>query len=320
MHEIVYSAGLEYPNYDSVDISSHSDVGPIHKFRNIKIGKSKEKLFLDGEWMVIANPYYYGHYLQEAIAPMIFYKKYINPDLKVLWLNQDVDANAHDSNSFMVIGEESRSILSSESDVFMNLDEFISKEIVFMNLVSFFYSSRFVPGLEIKNYTFKDLYQHNNVFLNRELRNFYLPKVEINSSFPKKIFLSRKKRSSLIESFNDGKDSLRYAPGFYHNAIEDFFKLNDYRVLELAGMTVLEQASYIANAEEIAGISGTAFLNGIFAREGAKFNMILSEKNYTYRHQLDALSVAEFEFNFIEMYDKINYDQVYFELLEKVKI
>lgn len=317
MHEIVGVPGLEYPNYDGLEVLSYQDTGPIYKFKNLKTG-SGTKRFLSGEWMVIANPYYYGHYLQENLGPLLLYRKYINSNIKVIWINQETPENAHDSNTFKKIGEEASKLFSFDGDEFISLNDFFNTEITFENLVTFFYGSRFVPGLNINNYIFKDLYQHNNALINKELRNAYLNKIEKNKSLPKKIFLSRKKRSKLIEKFNNGEDPLRHAPSFYHDAIEDFFKTQGYEILEMSGKTVVEQASYVNNATHIAGISGTAFLNGIFAEKDTKFYLIKSEPNYAYQHELDSYSVSNEDFLFIEMYNKDNYDQVYSDISKKM--
>jgi hypothetical protein len=317
MHEIVGAAGLEYPNYDGMSIEKHQGIGPIYTFKNLIINKGKSNKHLSGKWMVIANPYYYGHYLQESIGPMLYYKNNIDPDINILWLNQVLPSNAHDSNSFSVIGKESLNLFKLDKDIVMTPEEFFNTEIVFENLITFFYSSRFVPGLKIDNYIFKDLFQHDNELINKELKTYYSSKLKEDQSLPKKIFLSRKKRSELIEKFNNGEDPLRHAPMFYHDAIENFFKSEGYEVLEMSGKTVVEQASYMYNATHIAGIAGTAFLNGIFAKESTKFYLIKSEINYSYKHELDSYAVSNTDFKFIEMYNKESYSQVYAEVSEK---
>jgi hypothetical protein len=318
MHEIVALPGLEYPNYDAMSVINHKGVGPIYTFTNLKINKDKPNTYLSGKWMVIANPYYYGHYLQESIGPLLYYKNNIDADINVLWLDQVAPENAHDSNSFAVIGKESRNLLKSNKDIVMASEQFFNTEIVFEQLVTFFYSSRFAPGLTISNYTFKDLFQHDNSLINKELRNFYLSKIDYNNSMPNKIFFSRRRRSELIEKFNNGEDPLRHAPIFYHEAIEDFFKSQGYKILEMSGKTVAEQASYVNSATHIAGIAGTAFLNGIFAKPDTKFYLIKSEQNYTYRHELDSYAVSNNDFKFIEMYNKEDYNQVYADISKKM--
>lgn len=320
---IVYNPGDEYPNYDGLEISSHNGVGPIYYFKNVKIEQNQNKNFtnLSGKWMIVGNGYFYGHYLQETIGPLLYYKKNIDKNLKILWVDQELVPNPHGHN-LENASKEARNMLFSEGDILMSGSEFLNSNFIIEDFITFFNNIRFIPSLVeiIKNYKFKGLTQHNNTEINKLLRSFYGGSMKDDPSLPKKLFLSRKRRSMLIEQFGTGEDPLRYAPDWYHNAIEDYFRSIGYEIIEFSGIEVSMQAKYLYNADHVAGIHGTAFLNGIFCKPGTSFVSILSEPKYLYKHELDAKSVIDVNFNFVELYDRIGYQDTYDKLVESMAL
>ena len=93
--------GNEYPNYSGMSVLNHDGVGPIYTFNDIKFGNNKQELNLSGEWMIIPRVGFYSHFLQETIGSFLYYKKYINPDVKILIVNNPMPYDGNDMDNLV---------------------------------------------------------------------------------------------------------------------------------------------------------------------------------------------------------------------------
>jgi hypothetical protein len=289
-----------YPNYEGLNIKKINDVGARYLFNNIKIGEGKEVKEFLGYWYVIAAAPYYGHYIQEVLAPFLYYKKYIDNNIKLLWVDNIVPegTDGHVMNSVhSAVKELLKENITSE----VSHDEWHANSHKFEYLVTFFNSSRFIPMFNSKNFIITDVYQHNNTLLNKCLQEFFSLYKVIDANSNKKIFISRRKRSKLIEQFNDSGSLIRHSPEWYHDALESYFEGLGYSIHELSGMFVGDQVKLFYNATHIAGISGVGILNSIFCRGGTKIHSILSNPSYNYPWEKDILPVVDVNYNYIDL-------------------
>lgn len=291
-----------YPNYSGIDIKNIDDVGAMYIFKNIKINKQNSLTVLDGMWYVISCAPFYGHYLQEIIAPFLYYKKNIDSSIKLLWVDNDVSEGS-DGHVMNNVHSAIKEMLKNDISKIVTNHEWNSESYQFENLVTFFNSSRFIPHFESENFTIVDTYQHKNTILNKCLQEFLsIYKIEDHDS-PKKIFISRRKRSELIEKFNDENSFVRHSPKWYHDAIEFYFSSIGYKVYELSGMFIGDQVKLFHNATHVSGISGVGILNSIFCKDGTVINPILSNKQYKYPWENDILPVINVLYEYIDLSD-----------------
>jgi hypothetical protein len=300
----IVDEGKEYPNFTSLDIAKVEETGPVYLFKNLQINKNDNKpLILNGNWMIIGKVPYYGHFLQEIIGSALLYKQ--KHPLHILWVDNELGSTAdgHEMESkFNLIKNK----LRSDQDLELNYHDFSNTNIVFENLITFFYSSRFIPNSNeiFYHFNFKDTYMHGMFNINKELRNFFSNYMVKDNSFPKKIFISRKKRSVLIEEFKEESIHFsRYSPIWYHDEIENFYKKMGYEVIEFSNIELDKQIKYFYNAELIAGINGAGFLNGIFCDSDVRFDIINSHREYVFWWERDIKSVIQAHFNYIDLYD-----------------
>jgi hypothetical protein len=294
-----------YPNYDGLNIKKIDGVGARYLFTNIRIGNSGElKTFL-GYWYVISAAPFYGHYLQEVLAPFLYYKKYINNNINLLWVDNVVPegTDGHVMNS---VHSAVKDMLKDQITVEVANDEWHSNSHVFEHLITFFNSSRFIPMFTSQNFTIIDVYQHNNKLLNTCLQEFFsIYKIDDTNS-SKKIFISRRKRSKLIEQFSDSGSLIRHSPEWYHDALESYFSNRGYDVYELSGMFIGDQVKLFHNATHVAGISGVGLLNSIFCKDGATVHSVLSHPSYNYAWEKDVLPVVNVKYNYINLTNTVN--------------
>lgn len=307
--------GNEYPNYSGMSVLNHNGVGPIYTFNDIKFGNNKQELNFSGEWMIIPRVGFYSHFLQEIVGSFLYYKKYINPNVKILIINNPISYDGNDMDNLV---DSVFSILPKDQSFILDDWQLKNISIKIDKLVTFWYSSRFYPNFDIKSFIFYLLYQNNNDKINPLLRNFFSEYLVKDDSMPKKIFLSRRKRNAVMEEMGHAdKLDFRYSPAWYHDAVEDFFKSLGYQIVELSGMKIEEQIKYFFNADHIAGIAGANLLNGIFASEGSDFIEILDNYKYHYDHRRDTKSTINVRWNQIQLYAKENYNQVFNDLKRK---
>lgn len=160
----------------------------------------------------------------------------------------------------------------------------------YMNLDSWQKNGMILFKKNIKQFLKKDKKYYENIYISREDANQRYNKI-INNKNPKKIGLQ-----NAIE---------RYLP--YNSNIENIFYKNNYKIVNLEGMSFLEQANIFFNAKKIAGLSGSGFVNLIFCEENTKIMEIVTTKKdgFTYikfcenfnlkRHLVDLINIKEID-------------------------
>jgi hypothetical protein len=141
-----------------------------------------------------------------------------------------------------------------------------------------------------------------------------------DESLPKKIFLTRKIVSQELPDHpgnTEGQYSwkrdqlrLRYNPPWLEDAIEQFFIDEGYELVQLSGMTIPEQVNFFYNASHVACMLGTAFYNGIFSRQWTKFTAVRVTPSYWYDFEGDIQSVVNVKFDYANVYEHVDTEQV----------
>jgi capsular polysaccharide biosynthesis protein len=75
-------------------------------------------------------------------------------------------------------------------------------------------------------------------------------------------------------------------------------------------MTIPEQVNFFYNASHVAGLLGTAFYNGIFSRQWTKFTAVRVTPSYWYDFEGDIQSVVNVKFDYANVYEHVDTEQV----------
>lgn len=89
-------------------------------------------------------------------------------------------------------------------------------------------------------------------------------RIELNNDYPKKIYISRKDVKARYESLVAGQpDPTFFKSRLYDESVflEPYFEEKGYTIVTFQGMPLLEQLTYIKNANKIAGLVGSSFCN-----------------------------------------------------------
>ena len=131
---------------------------------------------------------------------------------------------------------------------------------IYMNINSWQKNGMILFKKNIKQFLKKDKKYYENIYISREDANQRYYKIINNQNKdPKKIGLQNAIK--------------RYLP--YNSIIENIFYKNNYKIVNLEGMSFLEQANIFFNAKRIAGLSGSGFVNLIFCEENTKIMEIM---------------------------------------------
>lgn len=287
----------------------------VYEFDQVLIENNEftKKNILNGTYMLLTNSGHYFHFLKEYVGSYLYYKKHIDDNLKILWVEADWQApDFHDTNQpiekcFEMLKVDCPEIIK------ISLGEFITQNFKIEKLAVIA-----DPGWMILNRSFPPYEQSLNG-CNKELREFIKPLMIEDLLKPKKIFISRKKVSESLREKKDFKSISRYNPEWLEKAIEDFFKIRGYTIIELSGMTIEDQVSYFYNADYVAGQMGAGLINGIFSKDGTKFVCIKTHKWFHYPYDEDIWQVINAEYEYAELYDKKDYTEAFSSLYDQLK-
>jgi hypothetical protein len=133
----------------------------------------------------------------------------------------------------------------------------------------------------LNDYMHIDSWQKNGmIFFKKNIKQF----LKKDKKYYKNIYISREDANQryykIINNKNEDSRKIglqnaikRYLP--YNSNIENIFIKNNYKIINLEGMSFLEQANIFFNAEKIAGLCGSGFVNLIFCEKNTKIMEIM---------------------------------------------
>jgi hypothetical protein len=301
-----------YDTYETIDDPN----GTIHVFNNVILGnrKSENIVCLNGTYSVFTCVAHYFHFLKEYFAFHLYYKNNYDPGLKYLWMDHSGFHYPSYQNMLPVCDFVFDGMDISEGVRFPDT-EMGNTAYLIEKLVVMFDSQKYIVTTNVKQSDY-----NGTPGLNKELREFYMKYAVKDESLPKKIFLTRKIVSQELPNHPGNTEAqyswkrdqlrLRYNPPWLEDAIEQFFIDEGYELVQLSGMTIPEQVNFFYNASHVAGLLGTAFYNGIFSRQWTKFTAVRVTPSYWYDFEGDIQSVVNVKFDYANVYEHVDTEQV----------
>lgn len=268
--------------------------GPISVFENVSIIKNPSnpnKIFFSGTYIPITCTPHYFHFLKEYYGFYLYFKQKYDNDAKYLWI---------ENNYFYPVYQNMLGICDychSTLDEGCALNNQSNENIVIEKLVILFDSQRCIMS---------NSYQQPDYFhtpgINATIRAQMLPRVTKKDT-QHKLYLSRRIVSEHLPSFpvNQGNTvleqwkqdqlRLRYVDPAKEQEIENQYKEQGYDIIQLSGMSLLDQVSLFQHADKVAGLLGTAFYNGIFSNEHTSFEALRINPEYYYDFEQDIKTV-----------------------------
>jgi hypothetical protein len=298
--------------FDSLEVFDSGDI-TFFKFKNVLFGNSsnpEEVRILKGTYVPIVPTPHYFHFLKESLGSYLHYKKNVNSRCKVLWLDLDWNPTAYHNAQKPI--QETLEILTEGSShlVFMPLSSLEKKEsspVMFEEMVI-----GYDPGIILTSmFPRFDQFKHHN---NDLVRDFFKDMLIKDLSMPSKIYISRREVSKYLHDNKDLENISRYNPKYVEDALEDYFKESGYTIINLSGMSIRDQIKYFYNAEHVAGLLGAGIWNGIFSDNGCKFFVIRTHAWFNHEYDIDINSVIDAEYKLVDIFDRLNYNEVYQEV------
>lgn len=295
------------------DVSCYDiEENTIFEFNNFIVSKGgkKDPIRLDGTWMVITLPPDYFHFLKEYFGSILFYKKHVSPDLKILVVDLNYEDLKYHTTKKVNLNILTKLAKESKDIVYINFDEFWNENIIIEKLALIYDGSKVLVN---DAFPYFDQTRAANV---KVLREYMQPLMKFDHTKPKKIFITRKLVSKVLEEQKRFDHISRYNPEWLENAIEDFFIKNGYTIIELSNMSLENQVSYFYNADYIAGQIGNGMINSIFAKETTNFIYLRTHEWFAYPYFNDASRVFDIKYNVVDIFKTTNYEEAY-SLVEK---
>lgn len=286
----------------------------IFMFDEIRINPNRKLVkTLSGTWMVVVLAQDYFHTLKESVGSYLYYKKHIDKDINILL----VDLNPYEvpfhkarkvtQELFMLLTKDNKNLFH------INADEFYSRGIFIEKLALIYDGNK-----AMVNDSFPYFRQEKNAN-NKVVRDFLKDYMVEDLDKPKKIFISRRIVSEILEKENKLDSLSRYNPKWVEDAIEDFFIAHGYTILELSGMSLDDQIGYFYNADYVAGQIGNGSINGIFCKPGTNFVFLKTHNWFHYPYHEDIDQVIQANHTIVELYNSQSYDQITKDLYAKLK-
>jgi hypothetical protein len=291
-------------NFDNLYSFDHGK-NTIFMFDQVRI-RPDNKLVktLNGTWMVVILAQDYFHTLKESVGSYLYYKKHIDKDINILLI--DLNSNEIPFHKARKVTQELFMLLAKDNKnlFYINADEFYSRGMLIERLALIYDGNK-----SIVNDSFPYFKQEKNAN-NKVVRDFLKDYMIEDLDKPKKIFISRRLVSEVLEKENKLDSISRYNPKWVEDAIEDFFKKHGYTILELSGMSLDDQIGYFYNADYVAGQIGNGSINGIFCKPGTNFIFLKTHSWFHYPYHEDIDQVIKANYKIVELYNNINYDQI----------
>jgi len=299
--------------YDSVKTYNHGE-NIIYEFSSVKYSNCNLKQTkLKGVYLPIVSGLHYFHFLKEYVGSFLYYKKHINKDAKVLWLNTNVENYKYHDCSKVVQQVLDLLLENNIPIVFVDPNDMLKNNIEFEKIAIIYDPAAYIVSTQ---FPYFDQFKHTN---NVEVREFVKPFMKKDNLCPKKVYISRRQVSSYLEE-NNLKDHIsRYNEKHVEDALEDFFINNGYQKIDFSGMTLQDQVMYMYNATHVAGLMGAGTWNGIFCDSGVKYFCIKTHMWFNHEYNKDMESVIDLNYRLIELSNLESYHSVISELNQKVK-
>lgn len=302
--------------FEDMEVFDDGDI-TFYKFKNVVYGSvdkpERIRVFKGSYVPIVPSPHYF-HFIKEGLGTYLHYKKHININAKVLWVDLKWDPTEYHNAQKPI--QETLEILTDSGDsiVFMPMNVLEDKNNEFSPVMFEEVIIGYDPAVLVTTlFPRFDQFKHHNNDLVRDFFSKFLIKDE---SMPKKIYISRREVSEVLAK-NDDKDNVsRYNEKYIEDAIEDFYNNLGYKSINLSGMSIKDQIKYFYNASSVAGLLGAGIWNGIFADNGTEFFVLKTHKWFHHEYDKDISSVINSKYRVIELYDKVDYNDVYSSLLK----
>jgi len=300
--------------YEKLEILENEEL-PVYIFTNVNMRPHiKDKtLNLTGEWSIVWDAGgHYGHYIKEYAGGFVFLKSKF-PDLKPLFFRSGPYKEGDHvqlQQAYNVVDTVNEMIYNDFGGIKLSSGEYWNTNIVIEKLIVVMDNGR---NIFRRDYPY--FFECQAPGISREMIK-YFDRLKIEDpTKPKKIYISRKSMTQTIREQNI-QNRMHYKNRYFDNWIEDALEQafidNGYTVIDFSGMPFEEQVSYSYNADVFAGIIGTSFHNGIWVKEGTTFFAVRPNTLYDFDWENDITkSINDIKFNYIDLFDCKNYDDVY---------
>lgn len=300
--------------FSSLKTYDHGE-NTIYEFLDVRYSlQNKESAIrkLKGTYMPIVPAPHYFHFLKEYLGSFLYYKKHIDENVKILWLDSTWSGDLfHDTQEPI---QKTLKMLSEQNIpiVFINIDDVFKSNIEFEKVAVIYDTSTFFVSTEFPHF---DQFKHTN---NIEVREFFKCLMKKDSSYPQKVYISRKKVSEILEKENKQNHISRYNKKHVEDALEDFFIQKGYTSIDFSGMPLEEQIMYMYNATHVSGLMGAGTWNGIFCDNNVKYFCLKTHMWFHHEYDKDIKQVVDLDYRIIEIFNKESYSSVFKELSEKI--
>lgn len=303
--------GVKYKSVRSFD---HEE-NVIYEFENVRYARTDEKTRirkLKGTYLPIVPVPHYFHFLKEYLGSFLYYREHINKDAKILWLNSNWAAqDYHDTHepiqkTLEMLSEKNIPIVFLGLEGILNNNIEIEKVAVIYDTAAFFVSTEF---------PYFDQFKHTN---NEQVREFFKDLMVKDSSYPKKVYVSRRSVSDYLDRHNIKNHISRYNEEHVENALEDFFVQNGYEVINFSGMPIQQQIMYMYNATHVSGLMGTNTWNSIFCDNGVKHYCLQTHMWFNHEYNKDIEKVIDFDYQLVKIENVETYESVFKELSDQI--
>ena len=320
----ILNDGIFYERMESV----LNEPVAIYIFHNVVInpeefsspGANKKTIHLKGTWFPIMDcGGHYGHYIKEGVGAFLYCRSKM-PDLKPVFFEFMTADPIGITGARKLINDLNQELAEEFGDpkniyrgpVFFENRIFIDKLVIMMDNGRMFFR---------KHYPFFN--EHMAPELSKSLFKHFDKYKQDDPTYPKKIYVSRRLATKAIENANFTNHEhfkKRYFEPWVEDALENAFKDNGYTVIDFAEMDFADQVKYPHNATHFASISGTAFHNGIWCKNGTTFYCIRPNNLYLFDWKHDIVkSLEDVSWNHVDPWECSDYDQLYDFVVKQLK-
>jgi capsular polysaccharide biosynthesis protein len=139
-----------------------------------------------------------------------------------------------------------------------------------------------------------------------------------DSSYPKKVYVSRRSVSDYLDKHNIKNHISRYNEDHVENALEDFFVQKGYEVINFSGMPIQQQIMYMYNATHVSGLMGANTWNSIFCDNGVKHYCLQTHMWFNHEYNKDMEKVIDFDYQLVKIHNVETYESVVKELSDQI--
>lgn len=263
--------------------------GPVSVFEHVSF-RGDSELVLDGSYIPITCTSHYFHFLKEYLGFYLYWREKYDPDVKFLWLDNNIYYPPHQDMQNVCDWAWNQII----GNAGVRIHQFTLPGVRIEKLVVLFDNAKCITSSFYRDPDYNDTPGINGVLRRMVLR-------KIKPTEPAKLFLSRRivsehlpvhpEYTPQMKKWKEHQLSLRYVEPERELEIEREYADKGYEIVQLSGMSIIEQASMFNSATHVAGLIGTAFYNGIFANEQTEFEGLRINPVYFYDFAKEIRSV-----------------------------